>query len=578
MQAAGAADGLINFLAPRSNGCHYRLAVFRLPLKITKTNDRKLPILYGGLRALEETPVKTAHLSDHGGPAVLAPSSITLNQTSTLDPHEIDALADAQTSGLPDVACRVHHLAVNSLRSASGTAHLSVGAEPRTPSVVAFKPTEAPGLRLFSISSSGGEMTSRDATSKSSGSRRPAASEQTQRRKEIHGHRGALRRVLAALFHRHRGQSAGSGKPEWSLAVQPGTLHDPREAELVIEPVGQRIDKRVAQIPNTTIVGKGGNRYRLLNSLTPRQEKLLSSLLDGCEPEVEDFVNGRLKVVLGQGAFGSVRLALNEQTQQLVVVKKMLPEYGLEEVKKFKMLDELPEDTRSTIINMEDYAIVPGKSGQLKAYLFEELMNHGDLGDYENAAVLDLPSTALERLDLAVHILELVQNIHDHHTYHRDLKPDNLLRTTEGTIKLGDVGFMSQELYPSDVGGTLPFMPPEAGQPQARADLADAFAIGVMFYQLLGREHPAVDYPPPNAGGKPLAAGGQLMDNYHLAKDSRFVAACESARQQNSEGRASLSSVAHQLMHPDPAKRLTVGAAKGLITQLFVNEQAAASA
>lgn len=400
--------------------------------------------------------------------------------------------------------------------------------------------------------------------------RRPSASEQTLRRKELHGHRGDLRRALAVLFHHHhRARSAGSVNPQWSLAVQPGTVHDPREAELVIEPVGCRLDKRTLNSPNTTIIGKGGNRYILLNSLSSRQEKLLSDLLESCEPEVEEFVEGRLKVVLGQGAFGSVRLAMNERTQQLVVVKKMLPECGLEEVKKFKMLENLPEEARRTIINMEDYAMVPGKNGRLKAYLFEELMNHGDLGDYENAAVLDLPSTPIERLDLAMHILELVQNIHEHHTYHRDLKPDNLLRTDAGEIKLGDVGFMSQELYPSDVGGTLPFMPPEAGQPHARADLADAFAIGVMFYQLLGREHPAVDYPPPI----PPVNKAQPMDNYHLAKNMAFNKDCSAACNGNSAGKATLASVAYHLMHPDPAERLTVAAAKDLITQLYRDEQ-----
>lgn len=394
---------------------------------------------------------------------------------------------------------------------------------------------------------------------------RQVLSEQALRRKEHHGHRGALRKVLAALFHQHRMGTGTTLEAGWSMDVSPGTLHDPKEAELVIDPVGQREDKRATQSPNTTIVGKAGNRYQLLNSLTPRQEQILGSLLDACEPEEEDFVNGRLKVILGKGAFGSVRLAINEHTQKLVAVKKMLPEFGLEEVKKFEMLNALPEETRSTIINMEDYAVVPGKNGKLKAYLFEELMNHGDLGDYDNAAILDLPNTELERLDLAFHILELVQNIHDHHTYHRDLKPDNLLRTTEGTIKLGDVGSMSQELYPIDGGGTLPFLPPEYGQPRARADLADAFAIGVMFYQLLGFEHPNKDYPPAELP----ANKDQLMDNYHLAKDARFIEVCDTARDANNAGNCSLHSVAHQLMHPNPAKRLNVREATEMVHQLM---------
>lgn len=393
--------------------------------------------------------------------------------------------------------------------------------------------------------------------------RQHSCSEQTQLRKEAHGHRGALRKAIAALFHHRRARSLGTGG--WSMAVQPGTVHDPSEATLVFDRVGQRLDKRLHQLSNTVIVGAGGNRYHLLNSLTPGQEKLLASVLDGCEPEVEEFLAGRLKVVLGKGAYGSVRLALNEKTQQLVVVKKMQPEFGLEEVKKFKMLDSLPAAARSAVINLEDYAVVPGKNGQLKAYLFEELMNHGDLGDYDNAAVLDLPNTQPERLDLALHILELVQRIHDHHTYHRDLKPDNLLRTMEGTIKLGDVGFMSQELYPMDVGGTLPFMPPEVGQPQARADLADAFAIGVMFYQLLGRVHPAEDYPQVIS----KAPKGEPADNQHLSEHKSFIAACDMARDRNEKGDCTLATVAYQLLHPIPEHRLTVPAAREIIANII---------
>jgi hypothetical protein len=49
--------------------------------------------------------------------------------------------------------------------------------------------------------------------------------------------------------------------------------------------------------------------------------------------------------------------------------------------------------------------------------------------------------------------------------------------------------------------------------------------------------------------------------NSELAYSQQFLRDCERARQTNAQGLISLKSLALQMMHPEPSKRLSVGAA-----------------
>ena len=96
-----------------------------------------------------------------------------------------------------------------------------------------------------------------------------------------------------------------------------------------------------------------------------------------------------------------------------------------------------------------------------------------------------------------------LQHAHEHGMVHRDIKPQNLMRTPKGTIKILDFGlarFASQQdddAAPSGLTsagtavGTADYMSPEQARNSSKADIrADIYSLGCTLYHLLAGRVP----------------------------------------------------------------------------------------
>ncbi|TNE88128.1 MAG: tetratricopeptide repeat protein [Deltaproteobacteria bacterium] len=101
------------------------------------------------------------------------------------------------------------------------------------------------------------------------------------------------------------------------------------------------------------------------------------------------------------------------------------------------------------------------------------------------SAHLPLPPTAV--VDVALQVCAALAYAHDElGLVHLDLKPDNLLLTVDGTVKVADLGIARAEGFREDgrIRGTLGFMPPEQARGEPLDARADIYALGRTLLEL----------------------------------------------------------------------------------------------
>src|SRR4051812_36788748 len=105
-------------------------------------------------------------------------------------------------------------------------------------------------------------------------------------------------------------------------------------------------------------------------------------------------------------------------------------------------------------------------------------------------------------IDLAIRVCDALQAAHDKSIIHGDIKPENMMLTPNGSLKLLDFGVARRmagdeetmddvsHLIKEHPGGTPAYMAPEVlreMEPDGRADL---FSLGIVLYEMLSGRHP----------------------------------------------------------------------------------------
>lgn len=90
-------------------------------------------------------------------------------------------------------------------------------------------------------------------------------------------------------------------------------------------------------------------------------------------------------------------------------------------------------------------------------------------------------------LDQAIRLTRAVAALHRLEVVHRDIKPDNVMLTADGGLKLIDLGVARlprvEDFRPDEIPGTPGFMAPEQFEGNAGDMLTDQFALGVTLYR-----------------------------------------------------------------------------------------------
>ncbi len=124
------------------------------------------------------------------------------------------------------------------------------------------------------------------------------------------------------------------------------------------------------------------------------------------------------------------------------------------------------------------------------AYLITEFVEGKTLAEVVAESLLSPPAAA----NVTLRIARGLGAAHRAGVLHRDLKPDNVLVSEDGEIKLTDFGLAvtSDRLDEASprIAGTLPFLAPEILQGAPPSQRSDLFSCGATFFELL-TGHPA---------------------------------------------------------------------------------------
>jgi formylglycine-generating enzyme required for sulfatase activity len=210
-------------------------------------------------------------------------------------------------------------------------------------------------------------------------------------------------------------------------------------------------------------------------------------LVDGSNALPERIGRYRVEKVLGQGGFGLVYVAHDEQLQRLVAVK--VPHARLVGDAEAYLAEA------RTVANLDHPNIVPvfdvGSTEQFPCFVVSKFIDGTDLASRLRLSRLSLD----ESVELVATVAEALHHAHRQGLVHRDIKPGNLLLDRSGKPFVADFGLALRE---QEVGkgprfaGTPTYMSPE----QARAEghrvdgRSDIFSLGVVFYELLVGRRP----------------------------------------------------------------------------------------
>jgi serine/threonine protein kinase/TolB-like protein len=228
-----------------------------------------------------------------------------------------------------------------------------------------------------------------------------------------------------------------------------------------------------------------------------------AGLLADAQPigmEGQTISHYRLTRKLGVGGMGEVYLAEDTKLNRKVAIKFLPAESVTDERARKRLIHEAQAAAKldhPNICAIHEVAEEAGRSFIVMQYVEGETLAE---------RIQRQSDTLKESLDIAVQAADAIAEAHSQGIIHRDIKPQNIMITARGQVKVLDFGLAkviaerpiinseakteSLLTTPGLIMGTVPYMSPEQVRGETLDARSDIFSFGVVLYEMISGIQP----------------------------------------------------------------------------------------
>ncbi len=186
---------------------------------------------------------------------------------------------------------------------------------------------------------------------------------------------------------------------------------------------------------------------------------------------------------IGTGGMADVYKAMDHKLNRFVAVKVLKPEFREDTtfIKKFRSEAQAAAGlTHPNIVNVFDV----GDDGGVY-YIVMELIEGITLKEYiSKKGKLSIK----EATSIAIQVSMGLEAAHSHGIVHRDVKPQNIIISTDGKVKVTDFGIAraaSSNTISSNVMGSVHYSSPEQVRGGYSDEKSDIYSLGITLYEMV---------------------------------------------------------------------------------------------
>src|SRR5713226_7157685 len=201
-----------------------------------------------------------------------------------------------------------------------------------------------------------------------------------------------------------------------------------------------------------------------------------------------------IKRELGRGGMGAVYLAEQPGLGREVAIKELVPSAAADPTALKRFLQEAQVMARTShpnLVQVHDLEQIGAAN-----YIVLEFVRGKSLRDWLNRGEIPMP-----QVFAVMHgVLQALDYAHRHAIVHRDMKPENVLLSDEGAVKVADFGIArltDDSVAPGQTAtktgttvGTPQYMSPEQVASSKVDGRSDLYSAGIMFYELIVGQPP----------------------------------------------------------------------------------------